>query len=72
MMRIEESTNMPPPSLTAGPDVQLGLNVRGLTPSATVAINERSNALRKRGREIFKLGLRIDRWAPSASPNVKP
>ena len=48
---------MQPPSLSAGPDVQLNLNVRGLTPSATVAINERSNALRQQGREIFKLGL---------------
>ena len=48
---------MQPPSLLPGPDVQLNLNVRGLTPSATVAINERSNALRQQGREIFKLGL---------------
>ena len=32
-------------------------NVKGLTPSATVAINDRSNALRGRGREVFKLGL---------------
>ena len=35
----------------------LNLNVRGLRPSATVAINERSNELRRSGREIFKLGL---------------
>jgi aspartate aminotransferase len=45
------------PSLAPGPDVQLNLNVRGLTPSATVAINERSNGLRQRGQEVFKLGL---------------
>ena len=32
-------------------------NVKGLTPSATVAINDRSNALRDQGRDIFKLGL---------------
>ncbi len=32
-------------------------NVRGLSPSATVAINDRSNVLRDQGREIFKLGL---------------
>lgn len=35
----------------------LNPNVLGLTPSATVAINDRSNALRREGREIFKLGL---------------
>jgi aspartate aminotransferase len=35
----------------------LNLNVRGLRPSATVAINDRSNELRGEGREIWKLGL---------------
>ncbi len=39
------------------PDVHLNLRVRGLKPSATVAINERSNALIAEGREIYKLGL---------------
>jgi aspartate aminotransferase len=39
------------------PDVNLNLNVRGLLPSATVAINERSNRLRAEGRRIHKLGL---------------
>ncbi|MBT7697712.1 MAG: aminotransferase class I/II-fold pyridoxal phosphate-dependent enzyme [Desulfobacterales bacterium] len=39
------------------PEIQLNLNVRGLSPSATVAINERSDQLIKEGREIFKLGL---------------
>lgn len=39
------------------PSVQLNLNVRGLRPSATVAINERSDALRREGRRIYKLGL---------------
>lgn len=39
------------------PDVHLNLAVRGLAPSATVSINERSDALRRQGREIFKLGL---------------
>jgi len=38
-------------------DVHLNLNVRGMHPSATVALNERCNALRRAGREIFKLGL---------------
>jgi aspartate aminotransferase len=32
-------------------------NVKGLAPSATVAINDRSNALRAQGRDVFKLGL---------------
>jgi len=35
----------------------LNLNVRGLRPSATVAINDRSNRLRREGREVWKLGL---------------
>jgi len=39
------------------PRVQLNLSVRGLPPSATVAINERSDALRRAGRRILKLGL---------------
>jgi aspartate aminotransferase len=39
------------------PEVHLNLNVRGLAPSATVAINERSNELLANGRKIFKLGL---------------
>ena len=39
------------------PDVHLNLNVRGLSPSSTLAINERSDALRRRGRRIYKLGL---------------
>ncbi len=44
-------------SESGAPDVHLNLNVRGLKPSATVAINERSDELRRAGREIFKLGL---------------
>lgn len=39
------------------PSVELNLNVRGLSSSATVAINERSNQLIKEGRKIYKLGL---------------
>lgn len=35
----------------------LNENVRGLRPSATVAINDHSNLLRRQGREVFKLGL---------------
>ncbi len=40
-----------------GPDVHLNLRVRGLQNSPTVAINELSDALRRQGREIYKLGL---------------
>lgn len=39
------------------PDVNLNLNVRGMPNSATVAINERSNALLSGGETVFKLGL---------------
>ena len=42
---------------TAAPDVHLNLNVRGMRPSATVAINERCNRLLAEGRNIYKLGL---------------
>ncbi len=37
--------------------INLNLNVRGLAPSATLAINERSDALIKSGKKIYKLGL---------------
>ncbi len=39
------------------PNVSLNLNVRGLQPSVTLAINERCNQLRAEGRQVFKLGL---------------
>jgi len=39
------------------PDINLNLNVRGLPLSATLAINELSNALRKQGKKVYKLGL---------------
>ncbi len=39
------------------PDKHLNLNVRGMRASATVAINEHSNALIAEGRRVFKLGL---------------
>ena len=38
-------------------EARINPNVQGLRPSATVAINDRSNELRRQGREIFKLGL---------------
>jgi len=39
------------------PDINLNLNVRGLPPSATLAINELSTQLRQQGKHIYKLGL---------------
>ncbi len=39
------------------PDVHLNLNVRGLPISATVAVNERSNALIEGKKKVYKLGL---------------
>ena len=41
----------------SGPAVTLNLNVRGLQPSATVAINELSNQLIRQGKRVHKLGL---------------
>ncbi len=42
---------------TNAPDVHLNLNVRGLTPSATLRIDELSDTLLRSGREVYKLGL---------------
>jgi aspartate aminotransferase len=39
------------------PDINLNLNVRGLPLSATLAINEKCNKLKKEGRQVYKLGL---------------
>jgi aspartate aminotransferase len=39
------------------PSVQLNLNVRGLKPSATLAIQARCERLRREGRTIHRLGL---------------
>ncbi|HEU4929806.1 MAG TPA: aminotransferase class I/II-fold pyridoxal phosphate-dependent enzyme, partial [Candidatus Krumholzibacteria bacterium] len=39
------------------PDVHLNLSVRGMTPSATLAIQERCAAMRVARREVFRLGL---------------
>ncbi len=47
----------PVESHAKAPTVHLNLNVRGLSPSATLAINERSALLIQGGRRIFKLGL---------------
>lgn len=52
------------------PQVNLNLNVRGMKASATVSINERSNALLAQGREVFKLGLGQSPF-PVAEPVVE-
>jgi aspartate aminotransferase len=39
------------------PEVYLNLNVRGMGPSATLAINERSRQLLEAGGEVLRLGL---------------
>lgn len=39
------------------PDVHLNLRIRGMPPSATVAVNELCDSLRRQGRRVFKLGL---------------
>jgi aspartate aminotransferase len=39
------------------PNLSLNLNIRGMNPSATVAINEHSDELLAQGKKIFKLGL---------------
>lgn len=39
------------------PHAHLNLNVRGLKPSATIAINDRSQALQAEGRTVIRLGL---------------
>ena len=50
-MRIEKVLRKHSPAQHLNP------NVQGLGVSATVAINDLSNELRRQGREIFKLGL---------------
>ncbi len=37
--------------------INLNLNVRGLEPSATLAVNEKSRQLISQGKEVFKFGL---------------
>ncbi len=40
-----------------GKNISLNMNVRGLKPSATLAINERCNEMRRAGKTVYKLGL---------------
>ncbi len=45
------------PPGASSPSVHLNLNVRGAAPSATLQINELSDALVRSGRKVFRLGL---------------
>jgi aspartate aminotransferase len=45
------------PTVVNAPQVHLNLNVRGLSTSATLAINERSQQLAKAGYKLSRLGL---------------
>ncbi len=56
-MKIPSNGLPPGVAYSWTPEVHLNLNVRGLKPSPTVAINERSNELLANGRKIFKMGL---------------
>ena len=57
---------------TAGqsPGINLNLNVRGMTQSATLAINERCSQLHREGREVYRLGLGQSPF-PVAEPVVE-
>jgi len=50
--------------------VDLNLNIRGLKTSATLEINERSNALSQQGRKIYKMGFGQSPF-PVPAPVVK-
>ena len=54
----------------SSPDVHLNLNVRGLSQSATLAINERSARLHREGRDVYRLGLGQSPF-PVAAPVVE-
>ncbi|MCP4992879.1 MAG: aminotransferase class I/II-fold pyridoxal phosphate-dependent enzyme, partial [Gammaproteobacteria bacterium] len=52
------------------PEVNLNLNVRGLTQSATLAINEQCSQLNQQGCDVFRLGLGQSPF-PVADPVVE-
>jgi len=54
-MRVAQLDDHRPGPTPSG--AQLNLNVRGLGPSATLAINEHSFALQRAGRQVYRLGL---------------
>lgn len=41
----------------SGPDIHLNMNIRGLKPSATLQINEKSAALISEGKKVYRFGL---------------
>jgi len=53
-MEVDTSGDIP---LSHVPDINLNLNVRGLKPSATLAVNELSAKLIQQGRRIYRMGL---------------
>ena len=55
--RSNAATARPAAAPAPSPPVHLNLNVRGAAPSATLAINELSDALMRDGRVIYRLGL---------------
>jgi len=55
------------PSRKPSPEVNLNLNVRGISASSTVALNERCNAMLDAGKDVYKLGL-----GQSPFPVVEP
>lgn len=57
---------MTAPIITS-PDIHLNQNVRGLKPSATLAINERSAQLNAKGQTIYRMGLG---QSPFPVPNI--
>jgi aspartate aminotransferase len=55
--RRSAARGLDPATDVTHPDVNLNLSVRGMTPSATLAIQERCAAMRAERREVFPLGL---------------
>jgi len=51
-------------------EINLNLNTRSLRPSATLVVNERSNAMIKQGRKIYRPGLGQSPF-PVPAPVVK-
>ena len=54
---MAEPSDGPTSNVFHAPSVHLNLNVRGLSPSATLAVNELCQTLAAGGREVFKLRL---------------
>jgi aspartate aminotransferase len=52
-----EAVGLPANTYIDAPNIHLNLNVRNLSTSATLAINERSNQLHNAGKKLYRLGL---------------